>query len=82
MYVSPIVIPAAGATASYTPPSLLEADRTYYWQDENILDSSPTDPNTIRGPVWRFNTIPSVPFIEVQPMETRVDGSGSDTASG
>ncbi|HOT73556.1 MAG TPA: LamG domain-containing protein [Anaerohalosphaeraceae bacterium] len=74
--VTPIVIPAAGATASYTPPLPLEADRTYYWRvDESILDSSPRDPNTITGPVWRFNTIPAVPFIEVQPMEARVDGS-------
>lgn len=75
--MTPIAIAATGATGSYTPPVLfIEPDRTYYWRvDESIQDSSPTDPNTIQGPVWKFSTIPAAPIIETQPSEVRVDGS-------
>lgn len=75
--MTPIVIPAVGATASYTPPmNFLEPDRTYYWRvDESINDSSPTDPNTIQGTLWSFSTIPSAPIILTEPAEVRVDGA-------
>ena len=49
----------------------LKTDKVYYWRvDTSIRDSSATDPNTITGAVWRFETAKSVPVITVDPAGT------------
>ncbi|HPY77316.1 MAG TPA: immunoglobulin domain-containing protein, partial [Anaerohalosphaeraceae bacterium] len=67
--VSPIVIGAGSPPdASVYYPITLQKDKTYYWRvDESVRDSGVSDPNTIRGFVWSFSTIKSVPVITSQP---------------
>ncbi len=63
-------IEPAGGEASYSQLALPQ-DGTYYWQVEQAVDdgtgaaSLPGDPNNLLGPVWRFDTIKSVPIIPV-----------------
>lgn len=64
-------------TDSWTPPTTgsnaMVLDGTYYWRiDESVNDSSRTEPNTIVGPVWKFETQKSVPAITQQPANVRV----------
>ncbi|MEJ5260924.1 MAG: LamG-like jellyroll fold domain-containing protein [Anaerohalosphaeraceae bacterium] len=79
--VSPMTVPASGnPTDSCYPPIPLAMDKTYYWRvDESVNDSSPTDPNTIRGSVWSFETVRSIPAIVQQPSSVQV--FPSETAS-
>ncbi len=66
-----------GATASFTTTRLM--DQTYYWRvDQSTNGTGPTDPNTITGPVWQFDTIKSIPIITKQPQ--RVIVAPDDTA--
>ncbi len=52
----------------------MDFDATYYWRvDESVNDSGPSDPNTIRGAVWTFDTLKSVPVIITNPTSTLVD---------
>ncbi|MCD6392780.1 MAG: immunoglobulin domain-containing protein [Planctomycetes bacterium] len=71
-------IPADGqARASYGPLNL-GTDGTYLWRvDESVNDSSPGDPNTIKGKVWTFETIKSTPVIVTQPQTTVVAPNGT-----
>ncbi|MEN6309888.1 MAG: LamG-like jellyroll fold domain-containing protein [Anaerohalosphaeraceae bacterium] len=91
--VAPIVIPAGTPTAD-TASSLLTLtmDKTYFWRvDEAIKGSSPTDPNTILGQVWSFETMKSIPVIVSHPQdqlvalgqaaELSVDATSISTAS-
>jgi len=79
--VVPIVINrSGGASDAANPPIALKRDKTYYWRvDESIQNSAPGDPNTITGSVWRFETLKSIPVIDVQPQDTVVDlGSSAE----
>ena len=71
-------VPADGqARASYGPLDLGN-DGTYIWRvDESVNDSSPGDPNTIKGKVWTFETIKSTPVIVTQPQTTVVAPDGT-----
>jgi len=66
-------VPADGQGRASYGPLELDYDRTYIWRvDESINNSSPGDPNTIKGKVWRFETIKSTPVIVTQPQTTVV----------
>ncbi len=72
--VSPVTIPAGmppSEIASYT--ALLNMDTTYYWRvDESIDGSAASDPNSILGPIWSFQTLKSIPIINTQPQDQHV----------
>ena len=52
----------------------LEMDKTYYWRvDQAVNGSSASDPNTVRGFVWSFETIKSVPVIVQEPDSVVVE---------
>ena len=54
-------------------------DTVYYWRvDESINDSSATDPNTITGYIWSFNTF-TFPVVSKDPNADIVDPT--DTAN-
>jgi hypothetical protein len=54
-------------------PMVLEMDKVYYWRvDESVNGSAPDDPNTILGPIWRFETVKSIPVITQQPTNQAV----------
>jgi hypothetical protein len=76
--VTPITIAAGSppaATKSY--PVILQTDKTYYWRvDESINNSSTSDPNTIRGFVWSFATVKSIPVIIDQPDDVLLNAVG------
>jgi len=76
--VTPIQIAAgtpAGATGSYAVT--LQTDKTYYWRvDESINQSGLTDANTIIGPMWKFETVKSVPAITDEPISVLLDQVG------
>ncbi len=51
----------------------LTTDKVYYWRvDESINHSSPSDPNTVTGPIWSFETIKSGPAITADPDDAAV----------
>lgn len=72
--VTPTVVPAGNPvnpTAGTNPPVTLLEDKVYYWRvDESINDSSAADANTLQGPVWRFESVKSIPTIVAQPSDT------------
>ncbi|HOT73879.1 MAG TPA: immunoglobulin domain-containing protein [Anaerohalosphaeraceae bacterium] len=82
--VSPISISAGKPvepTASYGPLTLVY-DKTYYWRvDEGVyvngVLSGPSDPATIVGKVWSFETLKSVPVIKTSPVNTKVFAGGT-----
>lgn len=59
-------------------PVLLNLDGQYVWRVDTGIDNGlggvtdRTDPNTITGPVWTFETRKSVPDITLQPVGVRV----------
>jgi hypothetical protein len=66
-------IAAAGATGQTTVVDR-NFDGRYLWRiDESVSGSLPSDPNTIKGPMWTFNTRLSVPVITLQPVNQLVD---------
>ena len=66
-------IAAAGATGQ-TALTGLNFDGRYLWRiDESVSGSLPSEPNTIKGPMWTFNTRLSVPVITLQPVNQLVD---------
>ncbi len=66
-------IAASGATGQTTVTGL-EYDGQYLWRiDESTNGSSPSDPNTIKGPLWAFSTLLSVPVITVEPVGQLVE---------
>ena len=71
---TPQQITASGnPTDSCTPPVTLVMDKTYYWRvDESVNNSLPTDPNTLQGTAWSFETQRSIPVITQQPANIRV----------
>lgn len=61
-------IAAAGATGSTSVAGLL-FDGQYLWRiDESVNGSTLSDPNTIQGPMWTFNTRLQVPVITTEPV--------------
>ncbi len=66
-------ITVTGATGSKSLTGL-SLDTNYKWRvDQGMLQgngtiSGPTDPNTVRGMEWNFNTMPSTPIIEAGPV--------------
>ena len=72
--LSPIAIPAGtppSETASYIATLIM--DETYFWRvDESIKGSVASDPNTIRGSVWSFETLKSIPVIINHPQDQQV----------
>jgi len=57
---------------------MLNFDKVYYWRvDESVNGSEPSDPNTITGPVWMFESLASIPMIDVQPQHASAFSSES-----
>ncbi|UCD27337.1 MAG: hypothetical protein JSV03_09405 [Planctomycetota bacterium] len=61
-------------TAEYIPDEGLIRDGVYYWRvDEAVGSIGPDDPNIIRGMLWSFEAVKSVPmFMGGQPEDTAV----------
>ncbi len=60
---------AQGPAVTTFDPGTLNKDSRYYWRvDSSVNGSSATDPNTITGLVWNFDTELSLPVIEQQPQ--------------
>jgi hypothetical protein len=75
-------VPADGGTRASYGPLALDYDGTYTWRvDESVKDSGPGDPNTMKGKVWTFDTIKSIPVIGVQPQTVAVVAGDSATIS-
>ncbi|MBN2131489.1 MAG: immunoglobulin domain-containing protein, partial [Sedimentisphaerales bacterium] len=74
-WAAPIEIDVTGPTASYGPVALGRDVQGYRWRVDQLLDDDPVDPNTLVGPVWVFDTRPSIPAITTQP-ESTVVGDG------
>jgi len=69
-------VPAGDPVASRASygPITLERDGVYYWRvDEIGLDPNGEPTVLIEGPVWRFDTILSLPSITLQPVKQLVD---------
>ncbi|MEN6307900.1 MAG: LamG-like jellyroll fold domain-containing protein [Anaerohalosphaeraceae bacterium] len=77
--VVPVVVSrSGGASDTKEPPISLNKDKAYYWRvDESVKNSAPSDVNTITGPVWKFETLKSIPVIHVQPKDAIVDMGGT-----
>ena len=64
-------------TASHSPTGL-QTDTTYYWAvDESINNSGMSDPETIIGQIWSFDTFKAAPVIVAGPNDTFVDATGT-----
>lgn len=78
--VTPIEIPAGSpvqATGSYGPMTL-DFDTTYYWRvDEGVyvngVVSGKDDPATLRGKVWSFASIKSIPIVTADLFNRKVE---------
>ncbi len=72
--VTPVEVSAGSPTeATASTTQLLVFDGLYYWRiDESISDSAPSDANTITGPVWSFETLPSRPIVDTPPAHAAV----------
>jgi hypothetical protein len=73
--VAPVTVPNSSDPISHNPAVIDEydTDKTFYWRvDESVMvggnPTPPNDPNTIKGLVWSFETIKSVPIIDIQPV--------------
>jgi hypothetical protein len=69
--VSPITVADTADPISYNPASIGagDFDNVYYWRvDESVNGSLPSDPNTLVGLVWSFETLKSIPIITSQPV--------------
>lgn len=63
---TPIMIAASGPIGSHSVT--LETDKIYYWRvDEGLNNAPPSDPNTVKGFIWSFETMKSMPVITQQP---------------
>ncbi len=78
--VLPIIVPDTADPVVYTPTSIkaTDTDKTFYWRvDESVringTPTPPTDPNTIVGFVWSFNTVKAVPVITGQPVNLMIE---------
>ncbi|MBN2064942.1 MAG: immunoglobulin domain-containing protein [Sedimentisphaerales bacterium] len=75
-------ITVTGATGSKSLTGL-SLDTNYKWRvDQGMLQgngtvSGPTEPNTVRGVEWNFNTMPSTPVITTQPVGGYIAAGGS-----
>jgi hypothetical protein len=68
LQVAPIILPTSPSQTLGSYAVTLLIDKTYYWRvDAAVNDSSPTDPNTITGPLWSFATVKSLPQIDQYP---------------
>lgn len=55
-------------------PGTFGQDKVVFWRvDESLNNSAQTDPNTITGNVWSFETLRSVPVITSQPQNIVTD---------
>lgn len=63
-------------------PIILNMDGSYLWRVDTGIDDDAggvtgfDDPNTIRGPLWGFETLQSVPIITAQPADVLLDAVG------
>lgn len=78
--VTPITVADSADPITHDPAAIdaADTDKTFYWRvDESVLingiPSGPTEPNTIQGFVWKFETVKSVPIINTQPVNQLVD---------
>jgi hypothetical protein len=78
--VTPITVADSADPVTHDPVVIdaTDTDKTFYWRvDESVLingiPSGPTDPNTIQGFVWKFETVKSVPIINTQPVNQLVE---------
>jgi len=64
--------------AEFVPSPKLNSGGKYFWMVEEGLDNgrggvfSPGDPNNLFGMIWSFETVPSVPVIQTQPVQKTV----------
>jgi len=78
--VTPVTVADSADPITHDPAAIdaADTDKTFYWRvDESVLingiPSGPTEPNTIQGFVWKFETVKSVPIINTQPVNQLVD---------
>ena len=70
---APIVVTDLTDPITVVLPVILESDSLYFWRvDESVNNSAPGDAATVTGPVWVFETPPSVPVIRAEPESVRV----------
>ena len=70
---SPIAISDLTDPISAALPDTLVSDTLYFWRvDERFNNSTSDDASTVTGPVWVFETPPSIPVIVSQPKGVRV----------
>ena len=73
---TPIEVAGGAATASYAMTGL-NHNSVYYWRvDESINDSAATDPSTVTGTLWAFETVPESPVITDEPDDV-LSGDGT-----
>lgn len=66
--VAPITITDVTDPIEAAIPVTLDVDMFCYWRvDESINNSLPGAPETIKGPVWSFETVKGAPIILQQP---------------
>ncbi len=59
-------VAVAGGVEEYEPGTLT-TNLDYFWRIDQVIDDGVTDPNTIKGAVWQFDT-KTVPFFSGQPV--------------
>jgi hypothetical protein len=62
-----MTVPAGNppTTTAQFAPAVLERNKTYYWRvDEGTGTLGPDDPNIIKGMIWNFETVLTVPMFE------------------
>ncbi len=71
--ITPVTVTDLTDPITESLPISLESDSLYFWRvDESISNSAPTDAATVTGPIWVFETPPSIPIILNAPESLRV----------
>ena len=72
-FIDPVIVTDTTDPIAAAVPLTLNPDTVYYWRaDASINDSSPSDANTVVGPVWSFKTISVVPSFSSHPADQAV----------
>ncbi len=70
-------VAVAGGIEEYEPGTLTP-NLDYYWRIDQVIDDGVTDPNTVKGAVWHFDT-KTIPFFSGQPADVTV-AEGDDAS--
>jgi len=70
-------------TNSYTPPQLLDFEKTYYWRVDEV--KAPPDSTIFRGDLWSFTTEPvayAIENVSATASSSEVDKGPENTVNG